>query len=524
MEYDIILITGDVYIDHPLNGIAIIKRFLEKHKFSVGVIETPNWKSNKDFIKLGKPKLCFGVTSGAMDSLVENYTPLKKPREEDEYNDFEKVKPDRAILVYCNKLKENFKDVPIVIGGIEASLRRFGHYDYWENRIRRSILFDSRADILAYGNAEYSMLEIAKRLKDEKDLKNIFGTCIISKTIPKDFILLNSIEEIMESKVLFCKTQLLFSNKKNLCQLDKDNYILQYKAHEYTSKELDEIYELPFTREVPRNIHYFRGMQFSVVTHRGCVGNCNFCSLSLHQGDKVVSRSEESILKEIKLLTKHKEFRGNIDDLGGPSANMYGMDCSTKCEKPCLKCDKLNRSHKKLISLLQKARQVPGVKKVFIRSGIRYDLALESKEYVKELVEYHISGTLKIAPEHCNSKILKLMNKYSQKRLESFIILFDKYNKNKDNALRFYFMTCHPGSSMIETKQLADCIKKLQNTESVQIFTPTPMTISTCMYYTGLDPFSLKKVYIPYTYNEKKKQKNIIFDNTLDIKIKRKTY
>jgi len=500
MQYDIILITGDPYIDHPLNGTAIIKRYLEKNRFTVGVIESPNWKSNKDFKKLGAPKLFFGVASGAMDSMVENYTPLKKDREEDKYSKFKKTKPDRAILVYCNRIKENYKDVPIVLGGIEASLRRFTHYDYWFNKLRGSILLNSRADVIAYGNAEHAVVEIANRLKENKDLKNIPGTCIKLKELPKNTIELPSHEEVTKDKLAFCKAQASFTITKNLAQKQREWYVVQYAQKDYSPNELDEIYEMPFTREVPKHLQYFKGMQFSVVTHRGCVGRCNFCSLTLHQGGKIVSRSEKSILKEITSLTKHKDFKGYIDDIGGPSANMYGLECKN-----------LEASHKRLTKLLIKTREIKGVKKVFVRSGIRYDLAIKSEAYLSELINHHVSGTLKIAPEHCSSKVLALMNKASNTSLDKFMKLFNKLNK-VNASIRFYFMTAHPGSTLKEAKELADFIKRYKNAEAVQIFTPTPMTNSTCMYYTGLNPITKEKVYVPYSYNEKKQQKNTIMD------------
>ena len=496
MQYDIILITGDPFIDHPLNGAAILKRFLEKNKFKVGIIETPDWKSSKDFTKLGKPKLCFGITSGAMDSMVENYTPLKKERDKDEHARFIKTKPDRAILVYCNKIKENFKDTPIVIGGIEASLRRFTHYDYWHNKLRGSLLFDSRADILVYGSGEHALLDIAKRLRKGLDLKNIENTCIKSKELPKGFKELPSHEAVNKSKELFCDFQNQLTIYKNIAQKKGPWYLLQNKAHNLTSKELDEIYELPFTRKIPRDLDYFKGMQFSIVTHRGCVGNCNFCSLTLHQGNKIVSRSEASILKEIKALTKHKDFRGYIDDIGGPSANMYGFET--------------DKTHKRLTTLLKRARNIQGVNKVFVRSGVRFDLALPHTEYLRELINHHLSGTLKIAPEHCSPNVLRLMNKPS-KNLDAFISKFNKINNDPHTRLKFYFMTGHPGSGMREAEELADFTKKYRNVESIQLFTPTPMTRSTCMYYTNLDPKTKKRIYITHTYHGKKKQKNILF-------------
>lgn len=503
MEYDIIFVTGELFFDHPLCGIAILKRLLERYGYSVAVIEMP--QNEEDIKQFGKPKLFFGVSSGSIDSMVRNYTPLKKSRADDQNLDYDESVPDRAVILYSNWIKKNFKDSILVLGGTEASLRRFVHYDYWENRLRRPILFDSRADILAYGNAEKQILEIAKRIKNKKDLLNIRGTCIITKEVPKDFIEMPSFDEVTQSKERFCDMQLMLTNYKNLAQKIDNRYEIQYKYPEYTSKDLDEYYELPFTREIPSK--HLRGFEFSIVTHRGCIGECSFCALSLLQGNRIISRSEESILREIKSLTKLPYFKGNVDDLGGPSANMYGMDCN-KCENGhCIDCNKLDRSNKRLISLLRKSRQVPGIKNVYIRSGIRYDLA--SPEYIKDLAKYHIYDTLRIAPEHINKDILRLMNK-DKGDLNQFISEFKNVKTNK--GICFYFMTAHPGSGMKEAKQLADAVKKLSSIESVQVFTPTPMTISTCMYYTGIDPKTKKNIYVPYTYSEKKQQKRLMLE------------
>ncbi len=509
-QFDVILITGDIYIDHPLCGTAIIARVLEKNSYSVGIIETPDWKKDKDFKKLGKPKLFFGISSGSMDSMLDNYTPLKKKRSSDRYKKYKSKKPDRAVIVYANMVRKNFSKSPIVIGGIEASLRRFVHYDYWDNSLRKPILLDARAEILAYGNAEYSIVEIAKRFRKKIPLDGIDGTCIVRNEIPKDFQTLPSFDDIKDDKKKFCEAQLMLSNEINLAQKIGDKYILQHKSHEYTQKELDEIYELDYSREIPEEAGYFKGMQFTVVTHRGCIGRCNFCSISLHQGNHIISRSEDSIINEIKKLTKHKDFIGYIDDLGGPSANMYGMDCR-KCSNECIACENLNRSHLKLITLLRKARKVNGIKKIFVRSGIRYDIAVDSEEYIKEISENHISGYLKIAPEHCSPEVLKLMNKYFPNRLEKFVDSFKKINKDTGQYLKYYFIAAHPGSSKKENKELKEFIESFKENAIIQVFTPTPMTMSTCMYYTSIDPKTGKEIYVPYTYREKKDQKNELY-------------
>ena len=512
-DFDVILITGEYYDDHPLSPAGVIAKALEAKRFSVGIIEKP--ESKEDYTKLGMPKLCFCVTSGSMDSMINNYTPLKKKRAEDKHSAATGM-PDRAVIVYCNKIREYFKQSKIVIGGVEASLRRFAHYDYWENRVRRSILLDSRADILVYGNGEKQIIEIAEKLRKGEDLKGIKGTCVVSKTADSSFEKLPSFKEVTKDFKKFCAMQAAFSNSKNLAQEYDNNYVLQYKYPRYTPKDLDWIYSLNYSRKLhPKSL--LKMAKFSVVTHRGCIGKCSFCSIALHQGGKVISRTEESILQEIKKLAKHPEFKGYIDDFVGPSSNMYGMDCSysdygaNACSNNCLSCSRLDLSHKKLIALLKKARAIKGIKKVFIRSGVRYDLALNSKEYLKELSEHHISGCLKIAPEHFSEGVLKLMNK-ENKSFDRFLSVFNELNKGKKQHLRYYFMICHPGENIKDALLLTDIIsaKNLKHIEQFQLFTPTPMTASTCMYWTGLDPFTLKKVNVVHDYKTKKKIKRMM--------------
>ncbi|MFH1439955.1 MAG: YgiQ family radical SAM protein [Candidatus Woesearchaeota archaeon] len=549
-NFDIILITGEYYDDHPLSPAGIIARVLDAKGFSVGIIEKPLVK--EDYIKLGKPKLCFCVTSGSVDSMVNNYTPLKKSRFEDQHSKVTEM-PDRAVIIYCNKLRELFKGCKLVIGGVEASLRRFAHYDYWDNKVRRSILFDSRADILVYGNGEKQIIEIAERLRDNQELLGIEGTCVICKkkeelvvegstaldkgtTILKvkniNFELLPDFKDVQKDEIkdkkAFCRMTMMFSNEKNLAQEYDNNYLLQYKYPKYTPEDLDWIYGLNYTRKLHKQSLLKMG-KFSVVTHRGCIGACSFCSICLHQGSRIISRSENSILEEIKNLANkslHPDFKGYIDDFGGPSANMYGMDC-VKCDKKikghansnksrdkfCYECPALDTSCKRLISLLKKARAINGVKKIFVRSGIRYDLALKSKEYIQEISKHHISGCLKIAPEHFSSKVLKLMNKDNSK-FDEFVEYFRFINQftYPKQELKYYFMVGHPGDNKQEVMYLMKKASKLKNTEAFQLFTPTPMTISSCMYWTGLDPFTLKKVDVVYDYKGKKELKRILLD------------
>ncbi|HNZ60688.1 MAG TPA: YgiQ family radical SAM protein [Methanofastidiosum sp.] len=506
-NFDIILITAEYHDDHPLSPSGIISRVLESKGYKIGIIEKPVTK--EDYLKLGTPKLFFGVTSGSIDSMLHNYTPLKKKRSKDPYSNIS-LMPDRTLIVYCNKIREYFKSALIVIGGIEASMRRFAHYDYWDNNVRRSIIFDTRANILVYGNGEKQILEIAERIKKGLGIKGILGTCIVSKNIDDKFILLPSFKEVKEDSSKFCAMQRMLSNEKNLAQFYDNNYLLQYHYPEYTTEDLDWIYSLPYSRKLRPN-SFLKMAKFSVVSHRGCIGNCNFCSLKLHQGEKIISRSENSILKEIESLVSHPDFKGHIDDLGGPSANMYGMDCDDKCNRECITCNKLNLSHKRLISLLKKAREIQGVKKIFIRSGIRYDIAMESKEYIQEISEYHISGCLKIAPEHFSEKVLTYMNKENSK-FDEFVSFFNIINKNKKQFLKYYLMICHPGEDEIEIKKLKEKISKLSNIESFQLFTPTPMTNSTCMYWTEMDPKNMKKIKVIHDYKTKKRMKRIILE------------
>jgi uncharacterized radical SAM protein YgiQ len=514
-DFDIILVSGEPYVDHPLSAAGVIARVLDAEGYDVGVIGRPDWKRDEDFLKLGRPRLYFGITSGSMDSLLVNYTPLKRERARDPNAPYHSGIPDRAVLVYANKLRHLFPSSKLVLGGIEASLRRFAHYDYWENKVRRSLLLDSRADILVYGPGEKQALEIARRLEKGADLLGVAGTCVVRKELPSGFRVIPSFEDVSREPAEFCEAQRLFSNRRRLAQAHAGRYVLQYPMPEYTTADLDWIYGLPYSRRVPPDFPEFAMARFSIVTHRGCVGDCSFCSLTLHQGDQVVSRSEESILEEIRRLTRHPEFKGYIDDLGGPTANMYGMDCRTPCpEGRCLSCRKLDRSHSRLIRLMKRARAVPGVKKVFVRSGIRYDLAMESREYLRELCAHHLSGLLKIAPEHVSPQVLRLMNK-GRDRSDEFRRLFKELNQGRRQQLKGYYMVAHPGTSEKEARELARHLESLERAgerpiEGVQVFTPTPMTRSTCQYHTGIDPVTGETVYVPRTFTEKKVQKRLL--------------
>lgn len=514
-DFDVILVSGEPYVDHPLSAVGVIARALDAAGYRVGVIGRPDWKGDADFIKLGRPRLYFGITSGSMDSMLVNYTPLKRERARDPNAPYISGIPDRAVLVYANTIKHLHPGSKVVLGGIEASLRRFAHYDYWENAVRRSLLLDSRADILVYGPGEKQALEIAGRLDRGEDLLGVPGTCVVRRELPAGFSLIPSYEEVSADPAKFCEAQQLFSNRRHLAQAYAGRFVLQFPMPEYTTADLDWVYGLPFSRLIPPDFPEFELVRFSVVTHRGCVGDCSFCSLTLHQGDRIVSRSEESILEEIRRLTRHPEFKGYIDDLGGPTANMYGMDCPKPCpEGKCLSCPKLDRTHSRLIRLMKEARAVPGVKKVFVRSGIRYDLAMESREYLRELCHHHVSGRLKIAPEHISPQVLRLMNK-GPDRSEEFHRLFYELSRGRRQQVKGYYLVAHPGTSEKEARELARHLKKLGRrgenpVEGVQIFTPTPMTRSTCMYHTGVDPITGEPVYVPRTFAEKKAQKRML--------------
>jgi uncharacterized radical SAM protein YgiQ len=522
--FDVILVTAEPYADHPLSPAGVIARVLDAKGYRVGIIQSPDWKGPTDFLKLGRPRLFFGVTSGSVDSMLVNYSPLKRERSRDRNIPFTARMPDRAVIVYANKIRELHRGTTVVLGGIEASLRRFAHYDYWDDAVRRSILLDSRADIVVYGPGEIPVLKIAKRLEKGESLEGIPGTCVIRGSPPAGARTIPSFEEVSRDGGLFCEAQRLLANRRLLAQGHANRFVVQYPAPEYKPRDLDWLYGLPFSRAIQEGYRELEMGKFSVVTHRGCIGGCSFCALSLHQGDRVVSRNEESILEEVRRLTKHPDWKGFVDDLGGPTANMYGMDCESPCQDgACLSCARLDRSHRRLIGLMRKVRRVPGVKKVFVRSGIRYDLALESREYIEELSKHHVSGLLKIAPEHVSDKVLRLMGKGGGRRaLEDFRRVFDEINRKTGRGrwaapqhLKYYFMVAHPGTSDKEAAELASYLRRLEEegekpVEGVQIFTPTPMTRSTCMYHTGIDPVTREEVYVPRAYAEKKAQRRML--------------
>jgi len=539
-KLDVIIVTGDANIDSPFVGSAIIARVLLSKGYKTAVISQPDIDSDKDIKRLGEPKLFWGVTAGAMDSMVSNYTASGKKRNKDDLTPggINNRRPDLATIKYTNLIQRYFKNsAPVVLGGIEASLRRISHFDFISKKIRRSVLFDSKADYLLFGMGEKSIVELADCLKNKKSPLNIRGLAYISKEIPKNYEILPSYEEVLKDKGKFHEMFLKFYenkeplNSSGLVQLHNDRYlVLNPPSLNLTQKELDEVYELPYTRKVhpfdleKGEVRALETINHSVTTHRGCYGECSFCAIAVHQGTTVVSRSEESILREVEKITKMKTFKGYITDLGGPTANMYGFECKKKTDKgscqdkKCLfpdVCRNLKPNHKKQIELIEKAEKIKNVKKVFISSGIRYDLILEDhqygKKYLKKLIENNISGQLKIAPEHCDDKILSLMGKPGSKALEEFKSLFDRLAGNKKLFLTYYFIAAHPGCTKKEMMNLKKfCINILKHyPKQVQIFTPTPCTISTMMYYTGKD-ISGNNIFIAAADKEKESQKNII--------------
>lgn len=541
---DIILISGDTYIDSSYNGTALIGKWLYKHGFKVGVIAQPDINSNVDIKRLGEPKLYWAVSAGCVDSMVANYTATKKKRRSDDFTPGGENtrRPDRASIAYTNLIKRHFKnsEVPIVLGGIEASLRRITHYDYWSNNLRRPLIFDAKADILSYGMGEKSMLELARAIRDKKDWRDIRGLSYISKEIKEGYLELPSYENCVKDKKEFIKAFETFYHNcdsilsKGLYQKCGDRYLIQNPPSEnFSSRELDAIYSMDFERDVHP---YYKKMgevraldtiKTSVTTHRGCYGECNFCAIAIHQGRTVISRTEDSIVDEVKEITKMKKFKGNIADVGGPTANMYQVECKKKLkfgacqDRRCLypqKCPALKIDHSKQIDLLKRLKSIDKIKKIFIASGIRYDMILDDKKcgqmYMEEIIKDHVSGQMKIAPEHTEDKVLSLMGKQGKAPLKEFKEKFYQINKKlgKKQFLTYYLIAAHPGCNekdMLDLKRFASAELRV-NPEQVQIFTPTPSTYSTLMYYTEMDPFTGKKLFVEKDNGKKQKQKDIL--------------
>jgi uncharacterized radical SAM protein YgiQ len=540
---EIILISGDTYVDTYYNGVALIARVLLDKGYRVGIIAQPDITTPKDITRLGEPTLFWGVSSGLVDSMVANYTATKKFRKSDDFTPggVNNRRPDRAVIKYSNLIRQYYKNTsPIVLGGIEASLRRVVHYDYWSNKIRKSILFDAKADILMYGMADSSILELASALKNSEDYHDIRGISYIAKEPKDEYITIESFDECKNDKIKFIKMfhKFYLNNDpitaKGLNQLHDNRYLIQNPPPlSQTQQQLDHIYSLPFTRKThpyyakDGKVKGLETIKYSITTHQGCYGECNFCAISVHQGTTIRSRSHKSIIEEAKDFTKDRDFKGIISDVGGATANMYGFECDKKqklgdCDdKACAgttMCKALKPTHKPQINLLQDIRNIGGIKKVFVNSGIRYDLINEDKQYgdayIQEIVNHHVSGQLKIAPEHSETNILKMMGKPDKESLLQFKKKFEQMSKNsgKKQFLTYYMIAAHPASTdedMKKLKQFTSSTLHL-NPEQVQVFTPTPSTYSTLMYYTELDPWSLEKIFVEKDPIKKQRQKDIV--------------
>ena len=548
---DIIFFTGDAYIDHPAFGSALIARVWQKLGLRVAVIPQPNWRDDlRDFKKLGTPHLFFAVSSGNMDSMVNHYTANKRLRSNDAYTPDDKAgfRPDYATVVYSNILKKLFPETPVIIGGIEASLRRLTHYDYWKNQLLPSILIDSKADLLVYGMGEKPAADIALRIAKGENivsLTDIPQTVYKSQNIPSggNVLQLNSYEVCKSDKKKFAENFRLVEEESNVFaprtiveQTGDYNIIVNPPYVAMNQTEIDEIYDLPFTRMPhPRyknkRIPSYEMIRHSVNIHRGCFGGCSFCTISAHQGKFIVSRSEKSILREVKQIAQMSDFKGHISDVGAPSANMYEMrgknaDVCKKCSRAsCLFpaiCNNLNNDHSKLISIYKKIRTLPEIKKATVGSGLRYDLFIDKngflnkicEEYFIELVKYHVSGRLKVAPEHVSDKVLKSVRKPSFDLFKLLKIKFDKINKdeNLNQQIIPYFISCLPYCTLDDMKNLANETKKLNiRPEQVQAFTPTPMTLASAIYYSGINPYTGEKVFTAKTIAERQKQNEQFF-------------
>ncbi len=540
---DIILVTGDAYIDTPYMGISVIGHVLMDAGFRVGIIAQPDIHSGRDITRLGEPRLFWGVTAGSMDSLVSNYTASKKRRQKDDLTPGgeNNLRPNRASIVYTGLVRRFFKKtVPIVLGGIEASLRRIVHYDHWSNSLKRSILFDAKADMIIYGMGERAVLQLAESLKNKKAYNGIQGLCYASDHFRKDYLALPSWQEVNQDKEKFTEMFHLFYrnndslNAKGLFQAHDQKYLIcNPPSLPLSSQELDRIYEFPYERDLhpldkkKGKVRALETIRFSITTHRGCYGECHFCSIPVHQGNRVISRSEGSIIREVRRFTEHPRFRGVIRDVGGPTANMYAIECeknsgSNPCRnKPCLYpavCSNLKPDHRAQIRLLARIQKMKHIKNVFVASGIRYDLVLadtrSGEEYLKQILKYHTSGQLKVAPEHSEDEVLRLMGKPANKGLDEFKKLFNQLNRKtgKKQYLTYYFIAAHPGCNMKHMHDLRNyTLKKLRlKPEQVQIFTPSPSTYSTLMFYTGTNPFTGEDIFVERELGRMEKQKKLI--------------
>ena len=544
-QVDFVYVSGDAYVDHPSFGHAIITRLLESRGYRVGIIAQPDWRKPESVQVFGEPRLGFLVSAGNMDSMVNHYSVSKKRRKTDAYTPGGEMgkRPDYACVVYGNLIRQTYKKTPIILGGIEASLRRMAHYDYWSDKLKRSVLLDSGADVISYGMGEHSIVELAEALDagiPVEDITYIAGTVVKAKSLDSiyDAEILPSFEDLKADKMNYARsfyTQYLNTdafNGKRLVEPYSDHlYVVQNPpAAPLTQMEMDDVYSLPYQRtyhpsyEAKGGVPAIKEIKFSLISNRGCFGGCSFCALTFHQGRIVQVRSHESLIEEAKEITKDKDFKGYIHDVGGPTANFRHPSCKKQMEhgvcktRQCLfpsPCKNLDADHRDYVSLLRKLRDIPKVKKVFIRSGIRFDYLLADKkqEFLRELCEYHVSGQLKVAPEHVAGPVLSLMGKPEHKVYEEFTRQFYKMNEKigKEQYLVPYLMSSHPGSTLKEAVELAEYCRDLgYMPEQVQDFYPTPSTLSTCMYYTGVDPRTMQKVYVPKSPHEKAMQRALI--------------
>ena len=544
-QVDFVYVSGDAYVDHPSFGHAIITRLLESRGYRVGIIAQPDWRKPESVQVFGEPRLGFLVSAGNMDSMVNHYSVSKKRRKTDAYTPGGEMgkRPDYACVVYGNLIRQTYKKTPIILGGIEASLRRMAHYDYWSDKLKRSVLLDSGADVISYGMGEHSIVELAEALDagiPVEDITYIAGTVVKAKSLDSiyDAEILPSFEDLKADKMNYARsfyTQYLntdaFNGKRLVEPYSEHLYVVQNPpATPLTQMEMDDVYSLPYQRtyhpsyEAKGGVPAIKEIKFSLISNRGCFGGCSFCALTFHQGRIVQVRSHESLIEEAKEITKDKDFKGYIHDVGGPTANFRHPSCKKQMEhgvcktRQCLfpsPCKNLDADHRDYVSLLRKLRDIPKVKKVFIRSGIRFDYLLADKkqEFLRELCEYHVSGQLKVAPEHVAGPVLSLMGKPEHKVYEEFTRQFYKMNEKigKEQYLVPYLMSSHPGSTLKEAVELAEYCRDLgYMPEQVQDFYPTPSTLSTCMYYTGVDPRTMQKVYVPKSPHEKAMQRALI--------------
>ncbi len=544
-QCDFVYVIGDAYVDHSSFGPAIISRVLEAHGYKVGIISQPDWKNKESITILGKPRLGFLVSAGNMDSMVNHYTVSKKKRHNDAYTPggASGKRPDYATIVYCNLIRQAYNKIPIIVGGIEASLRRLAHYDYWSDKVKRSILLDSSANIISYGMGEKSIVEIADALNSGIDINHITfvrGTVYKTNTLENlyDYIVLEDYENIISDKKAYAKsfyTQYTntdpYVSKTLVEPYPNKMYVVQNPPqYPLTQMEMDDIYSYPYMRDyhpsykAKGGVAALNEIKYSITSNRGCFGACSFCALTFHQGRIVQTRSHESIINEAIEFTKEKDFKGNIHDVGGPTADFRHPSCDKQLKngvctnRQCLfptPCKNLKADHKDYVELLKKLRKLPKVKKVFVRSGIRFDYVMADKDdtFLKELCEHHISGQLRVAPEHVSDNVLKYMGKPSNNVYESFLKRYNRINSNcnKEQYVVPYLMSSHPGSTLKDAIELAEYIRDLgYMPQQVQDFYPTPSTISTCMYYTGYDPRTMEKVYIPKNAKEKAMQRALI--------------